>query len=155
MIRVLTFVEVLVLCWPLASLPAARVIVSDALVRDRREYVPALPDDLSEPRPGAPASTNHQPPATKPIIRLYVTPGCAPCRRLKAEFSQRRNELPFTMVQHPAPPWADEPAPDGTVGYPVLHWQAADGSWKQFRGWPMDFNMDRFRAVWERTQRRP
>lgn len=135
----------------LASLPAARVIVADALVRDRIASRPVLPDDLDKPTtPGAPLPGTPSPGGRaaprRPVIYFYSQPGCAACSRAQSALDAAR-DLPFDVKPAKPPAWVD--------AYPTLHWNDASGRGKIVRGWAADMTAAKLVTVWKATQPAP
>ena len=56
----------------------------------------------------------------EPVVYLYTSPGCAPCKQAMLDAVKWGVEL---RVTHNAPAWV--------TGVPTFHWQASDGTWRQ------------------------
>jgi hypothetical protein len=152
----------LVIHLALAGLPAARVLVADALVRDRIAARPVLPDDLARPettKPNSPARPggqregipSPQEGARRPVVYLYAHVGCAACERAKRDLAAAEKSptgLPFVVQPAPAPAWVTR--------FPTFHWNDRTGRGKHVHGWatsaPGPDPVARLIEIWRATQ---
>lgn len=78
-------------------------------------------------------------PDTRPVVYAYTAHGCQPCNFLHRDVDA--GKLAGFRVEFRDPPeWCE------TV--PCLHYRAANGKWKLFRGWT-DGSAERFTKRWE------
>jgi hypothetical protein len=135
----------------LATLPVARVIVTDALTTDRRTNAPSLPDSLKPNDRGASPVVTPRPgdgsaPDRRPVVLAYCT-DCKPCcDHTRQEIDKRAAELPFRVEWRPAPSWVDR-----TNSEPCFHWQRADKSWWRYHTSSVDLLIEH----WKPTQNPP
>ena len=82
----------------------------------------------------------------KPVMTLFVTDFCGPCASAKAALTASRSSLPVQLnIVHTS----SGKVPGWVSSFPTFYWLAADGTWRQYAGWP---GTDALLSSWRQTQ---